>query len=84
MDFLDWEGKGNPTVTFERIAFNGDHSLNHDHETFSIGKENVTIKFDDINLTIGKEAEFTAKVDGHDETLTYTINGAEGNKINIT
>lgn len=35
----NWEGKGNPTVTFERIAFNGDRSLDHDHETFSIGKE---------------------------------------------
>lgn len=35
----NWEGKGNPTVTFERIAFNGDHSLYHDHDTFSIGKE---------------------------------------------
>ena len=35
----NWEGKGNPTVTFERIAFNGDRSLDHNHETFSIGKE---------------------------------------------
>lgn len=35
----NWEGKGNPTVTFEQIAFNGDRSLDHNHETFSIGTE---------------------------------------------
>lgn len=32
----NWEGTGNPTVTFERISFNGDRSLGHDHETFAI------------------------------------------------
>jgi hypothetical protein len=32
-------GTGNPIVTFEQITFNGDNSLDHDHETFSIDKE---------------------------------------------
>ena len=31
-----WDGDGNPTITFDRIAFNGDGSLKHDHETFAI------------------------------------------------
>ena len=35
----NWTGLGNPIVTLDRIAINGDETLNHDHETFSIDSE---------------------------------------------
>ena len=37
----NWEGKGEPEFTSERIAFNGDESKGLDHETFSINRDNT-------------------------------------------
>ena len=69
------------------FAGNSTHKAGSLTKVFTIGKENATIEINDISLVIGKNATFSAKVNGVTTSVNVTIvvNGVENATVsNVT
>ena len=63
------------------FAGNVTHKSANATRTFVIGKGNVTVTIDDVNLTLGESATFTGKINGVKADLIFTINSEVSNVI---